>query len=127
MKKIIGTIFTVLTVFILSACSSSIHENLQSQNWNVVSTNGESYTANFAQDTVTFDLQIASLGFNYDVNEEGEQATITMTQQDSSEGELVFNINQNEDEYQFIAQNEEVKDQYGDLTLSPMQNENGNQ
>lgn len=119
LKKGIGLIFTVFMLFTLSACSTSIHENLQSTNWQVVSTNGESYTADFSEDTVSFDLQIAQLGFNYQIEETDNSNQITMTN-DNSEP-LVFNIEKNNDEYSFTAQSEEVKDQYGDLTLTPME------
>jgi len=121
LKKGIGLIFTVFMLFTLSACSTSIHENLQSTNWQVVSTNGESYTADFSEDTVSFDLQIAQLGFNYQIEETDNNNQITMTN-DNSEP-LVFNIEKNNNEYSFTAQSEEVKDQYGDLTLTPMEEE----
>jgi|SRR5699024_3324249 len=122
MKKIIGSIFTIFSIFILSACSQgSIQENLQENNWNVVSTNGEAYTADFGSDTVTFDLQITSLGFSYSVDEEGEVPIITMEQPDSSDEAFSFSITQNDDEYKFTAENDDVYEQYGDLTLSPVE------
>jgi len=120
MKKIVRTIFTIFTVFILSACGSSIHEDLQANDWNVVSTNGEAYTANFSEDTVTFDLQVFSLGFQYDINEENE--TITLVEDNQSDS-LIFDVEKSNDEYSFTAQEEEVYEQYGDLTLSPIQDE----
>jgi len=119
LKKGIGLIFTVFMLFTLSACSTSIQENLQSTNWQVVSTNGEAYTADFSEDTVSFDLQISQVGFNYQVEETDNSNQITMTN-DNSEP-LVFNIEKNNDEYTFTAQSEEVKEQYGDLTLTPME------
>jgi len=121
LKKGIGLIFTIFTVFTLSACGSSIHEELQSTNWQVVSTNGESYTADFSEDTVSFDLQIAQLGFSYQINENDDNNQITMT--DDNSEPLVFNIEENNNEYSFVAQSEEVKEQYGDLTLTPIEEE----
>jgi len=120
-KKTITFIFTIFTVFILSACGTSIHEDLQANNWQVVSTNGESYTADFAEDTVSFDLQFASLGFNYQIEETDNGNQITMTQENSKPA--VFSIEENDNEFAFKAQSKEVKDQYGDLSLSPVEEE----
>jgi len=118
LKKGIGLIFTVFMLFTLSACSTSIHENLQSTNWQVVSTNGESYTADFSEDTVSFDL-LVQVGFNYQVEETDNSNQITMT--NDNRGSLVFDIEEHNDGYIFTAQSEEVKEQYGDLTLTPME------
>ena len=57
MKKIVVLLFTVFTIFTLSACGTSVHEDLQENEWNVVATNGEAYTADFHADTVTFQLR----------------------------------------------------------------------
>jgi len=122
MKKFVGLLFTIFTLFTLSACGTSIHEDLQANNWQVVSTNGESYTADFAESTVSFDLQLLSLGFNYQLEETDNGNQITMTADDTEP--LVFNIEENGNEYTFTAQSEEVKDQYGNLTLSPIEEEN---
>jgi len=120
MKKVTGTIFTIFTIFILSGCGSSIHEDLQANNWNVVSTNGEAYTADFSESTVTFDLQVFNLGFQYDVDEEAN--TITL-KEDTESDDLMFDVEKADDEYTFTAQDEEVYEQYGNLSLSPIQTE----
>jgi len=119
-KKLSVAIFSVFSIFILSACGVSIQEDLQSTNWNVVSTNGEAYTADFSEDTVTFDLQVFSLGFQYGVDEENN--TIAL-KEDNDSADMLFDVEKVDEEYNFTAQEEEVFEQYGDLTLSPIQEE----
>lgn len=122
MKKVINGIILIFSIFMLGACSNTnIQEELQKNQWNVVSTNGESYIADFGQDTVSFDLTITKLGFSYSINEENN--TFTMTQQGKDKEPQVFNITKNEDEYIFKSDNEETKEQYGDLTLRPIEKE----
>ncbi|WP_051748621.1 hypothetical protein [Terribacillus saccharophilus] len=114
MKKTIISCFAFFTIFLLTACGASTQDNLQSQKWNVVATNGEAYTASFGQDTITFTFAGISMGFSYSIDGD----VLTMERQDSDEGPISFNIEKNSDEYTFTAQTEDVKDQYGDLTLS---------
>ena len=104
----------------MSGCGTSMHEDLQANDWNVVSTNGEAYTATFAENTVTFDLQILSLGFHYDVDEENDRITL---KEDTESDDLIFDVEKASNEYTFTAQDEEVYEQYGNLSLSPIQSE----
>lgn len=123
-KKIGGFIFTIFTVFTLAACSSSIQEELQANDWNVVSTNGESYQASFNEDTITFDLTIFQLGYQYSIDEEND--TLTWKEDTKSEP-MTFDVSKNNDEFIFEAQADEVYDQYGNLTLTPIEEETTNQ
>ena len=102
-----------LVVLTLAACGEkSISEDLQSQKWNVVATNGENYTAEFGQDTVTFAMPIFSLGMAYEINEN----IVEMMKEDEI---FKYEISKNGDEYKFVAQDDKTKDKFGDLTLSP--------
>ena len=120
MKKRIVSLCTIFIVFVLSGCvkmsSDSIHKNLQAHKWNVVSTNGEAYTADFAEDTVAFDLTISSLGFHYKVDEDQNILTLTDEKRDK---EVNFDITKKENEYMLKSKIEEVHKQYGELTFSP--------
>lgn len=119
MKKKIGSlIFTIFTVFTLTACSSSIQEELQDNDWNVISTNGESYQASFNEDTIMFDLTVFQLGYQYSIDEENN--TLTWIEDTESEP-MIFDVNKNNDEFIFEAQADEVYDQYGNLTLTPIE------
>ncbi|GIN69546.1 hypothetical protein J14TS2_00210 [Bacillus sp. J14TS2] len=54
MKKFIPLL---LLFAMLAGCGSkNIANDLQAEKWNVVATNGESYTGEFRQDTVSFKM-----------------------------------------------------------------------
>lgn len=118
MKKGIKSIFTVFIIAIIAGCTSatSTQENLQEEKWNVVSTTGEAYTADFGQDTVTFEMGNFRRGFSYTI----EENVITMEETDSDNDPIMFSIEKNENEYNFTSENDEVQEQYGNLTLSPI-------
>lgn len=102
-----------LVVLALAACGEkSISEDLQNQKWNVVATNGETYTAEFGSETVTFAMPIFSLGMGYKISEN----EIKLLKDDE---QFVYEISKNGDEYKFVAQDDKTKDKFGDLTLSP--------
>lgn len=115
MKKIMYVVLLIISVIGLSACSSekSISEDLQSVKWNVVATNGENYTAEFGQDTVTFTMPIFSLGMAYEINED----VVELMKEDEI---FAYEISKNGDEYKFVAMDSKTKDKFGDLTLSPV-------
>lgn len=118
MTKWIKSVLTIFIIALIAGCSSegNIKENLQENNWNVVSTTGESYTANFASDTVTFEMGGFRRGFSYNI----EDNVITLEEQDSDDEPITFSIEENEDEYIFTTEDEEVREQFGNLTLSPI-------
>lgn len=112
MKKFISLIALLL---VLTACGSgNIGDNLQSKKWNVVATNGEAYTAEFGEDTVSFKMGAFTKGFTYEISE-GE----IILKEDGKES-IVFEIEKDGDEYNFKATTETIKDKFGDLTLSPV-------
>lgn len=122
MKRIIVLVFTIFIFFTLSGCSNvigiSVHEELQGNEWNVVATNGEAYTADFHTDTVTFKLgDMFSTGYSYSLNE--DETEITM-REDESNDPVSFTVKKENDEYRFTANEEETKERYGDLTLTPI-------
>lgn len=121
MKKIVVLLFTIFTIFTLSACGTSVHEDLQENEWNVVATNGEAYTADFHADTVTFQLgDMFTTGYTYSLNE--DETEFSMRENAESEP-VTFTVSQENDEYRFIANTEETKERYGDLTLTPIDQE----
>ena len=112
MKKFIG--LSLLIVTLLTACGVDTEENLKSNTWNVVATNGEAYTAEFANDTATFKMgEFLTVGMHYEINDD----EITLREEQE---EHTFIIEKNEEEYLFKAKTDEVKERFGDLTLSPL-------
>lgn len=123
-KNIFRVIFTILTIFTVSACSNesseetlddTIKEELQSNTWNVVSTNGDAYTADFSDNTVTLDFNIIKSGLSYEIKD----SVATLTEEDSDFGPWKFEVSKNNDDFEFKANDESTKDRMGDLTLSP--------
>lgn len=115
MKKILLSLLTLIALITLGGCSTDSKSDLQSKEWNVVSTNGEAYSAEFGENTVSFILGgNFRVGFNYEIVE--DELTLT---QEADEEPLVFQIEKSKEEYTFKAIEDEVKEQYGDLTLSP--------
>ena len=116
MKKIIG--LSLLIVTLLTACGVDTEENLKSNTWNVVATNGEAYTAEFANDTATFKMgEFLTVGMHYEIND--DEITLIEEEQEGQE-EHTFIIEKNKEEYLFKAKTDEVKERFGDLTLSPL-------
>lgn len=123
MKKTIRGIILILSVVFLTACgNTSYHEKLQKKDWQVVSSSGESYTAKFASDTVSFSTNIFSLGFNYEIKEDN---IIKLKETDDNDDVRTFEISEKaEDELFFEAQDEETLEATGNLTLSPLEKNN---
>ena len=103
----------VLIVMSLAACGKNTSEELQSKKWNVVATNGESYTAEFGTDTATFKLGMFTVGMNYKID--GDEFSMT----GKEKGPYIYTVKKDGKEYRFEAKNSETKDRFGDLTLSP--------
>ena len=118
MKKISKGFLILLFTFTLVGCNPSVQDELQANNWNVVSTNGEAYTADFGERTVTFDTNLFQRGFNYSIDKDEEN--ITLNEPDTDEEPITFSITKNENSYIFKVITDEVKESYGDLTLSPI-------
>lgn len=115
MKKIISIV--VLTLIIMLSGCGNAEKDLQANVWNVVSTNGEAYTAEFGNNTATFKYaDILSFGVEYEI--EGNEITII----DEKQKVYTFIIEKNKNEYIFKANNDEAKEYVGDLTLSPKKN-----
>jgi len=121
MKKIVVLLFTIFTIFSLSACSgNSVHEDLQANNWNVVSTKGDAYSANFGKDTVTFDLAGFPFGYSYSLDEDETKIVFQPSEGDES---IEYNIEKQNDEFVLTATTEESREENGDLTLTPSEQE----
>ncbi|MCI3027552.1 hypothetical protein LMF32_00175 [Desemzia sp. C1] len=121
MKKIIVLFFTIFSFFILSGCSSfgnSVHEELQSTNWNVVSTKGDAYSADFGESTVTFDLAGFPFGYSYSLNEEESKIVFQSSEEDVN---IEYNIEKENDEFVLTATTEESREENGNLTLTPIE------
>jgi len=117
MKKIVGTIFTIFTVFILSGCGTSIHEDLQANDWNMVQSDGQTGTAEFTTNTATFTNSTfgISSGYQYELNE--EETEISLTQDDE---EQVYNVEQEDNDIIFTGSEDE---ETFTITLTPIQDE----
>lgn len=117
MKKVLFGFITLISLAVLGGCSTDIQSDLQSKEWSVVSTNGDVYTAQFGEDTVTFEMLGFQAGNNYTI----EDNQITIQGSDGEKAPVTFEINQNEKDYQFETITTDAKEQYGDLTLSPIE------
>jgi hypothetical protein len=113
LKNITHTLLIILVLIGLSACGNNPSDDLQSQKWNVVATNGESYTAEFGESTVSFKMGSLSRGFTYEIND--NEISLIEAEKDP----IVFEMEKEGDEYIFTATTESVEEQFGDLTLSP--------
>ncbi|MFJ7934392.1 hypothetical protein [Sporosarcina sp. NPDC096371] len=113
MKKAIYLLLMVVSIIGLSACGKNAQDDLQAHRWNVVSTNGEAYTAEFNKSTVSFAAGSFSRGFTYKI----DNGKISL-EEDEKEP-VIFEVEKDGKEYKFTAASDDVKKQYGDLTLSP--------
>jgi len=120
-KKTITFIFTIFTVFILSACGTSIHEELQANDWEVVSSTGNNITAQFATNTATLTgLLDLSVGYQYELNEDETEIRFYTAESDGSE-EYTYSIEeQGENEFVFSEYGSE-DDENEILTFTPME------
>lgn len=117
MKKIIGTIFTIFTIFILSGCGTSIHEDLQANDWNMVQSDGQTGIAEFSTNTATFTNSMFGIasGYQYELNE--EETEITLTQDNE---EQVYSVAQENEEITFTGQED---DEVFTIVLTPIEEE----
>lgn len=114
MKNVFYVLLMAIAVLGLTACGGTkTISDLQSQKWNVVATNGESYTAEFSENTVAFKMGSFARGFTYTIDND------EITLEEDGEEPLVFEITKNGDEYNFKTTTDADKEKYGDLTLSP--------
>lgn len=110
MKKFISLVALLL---VLTACGGgNLSDDLQSKKWNIVSSNGEAYTGEFSEDTVTFVKGAFTLGMTYQIEED----TITL---ERKEDVYRFEFEKSGDEYIFTSLDDTTKNTSGDLTLSP--------
>lgn len=125
-KKIIVFIFTIFTVFSLSGCNTeevSIKENLMENNWQVVSEKGQAYEADFQDEYVITNWLGMQQGQIYEVNEEDKTITLFVDINGKQTEDSVYQIVQEEDKFNFISNDDDTKNQYGDLTLTPLEDE----
>lgn len=109
MNKIYKGFFILLFSFILAGCRQSIHEQLQKNNWNITSTSGSSYTADFSETTISFEQGIFQTGMTYTIKDD----QLIMTDPKSEE-EIFYEIKEAGDEIKLIP----VEEKYGILILS---------
>lgn len=125
-KKIIVFIFTIFTVFSLSGCNTeevSIKENLMENNWQVVSEKGQAYEADFQDEYVITNWLGMQQGQIYEVNEEDKTITLFVDINGKQTEDSVYQVVQEEDKFNFISNDDDTKNQYGDLTLTPLEDE----
>lgn len=119
MKKTVLSLITMIALLVLVGCSGSSNtkEDLKSKQWNVVSTTGQSYTMEFGESTITTKAFGMSQGSNYSIEDE----QFLLSDPDDEDGEkTVFDIEKDGEDYKFIGTTEEIKEEVGDLTLSPV-------
>ena len=104
MKKIISAIILSVTFIGLVGCAKNTESSLQANKWNVVSSDGSSFTAEFGEDTVKFENVFRTRGLKYQVKDDRVEVSYT--------------IKKNGNEYKFKSNDDTTKDEFGDLTLS---------
>ncbi|WP_062532184.1 hypothetical protein [Jeotgalibaca dankookensis] len=108
MNKIYKRIFILLVSFSLAGCTQSIHQQLQDNQWNITSTSGSSYTADFSETTITFEQGVFQTGMIYTI--EGDKLIMTNP---SNNKEIIYEIEKVENEIHLIPADEN----YGTLIL----------
>lgn len=98
-----GLLFLIFS-FILSGCGQTIHEQLQENNWNITSTSGYSYTADFSETTITFEQGIFQTAMEYKI----------------SEDQLSMSDPQSKEKFVYVIETKE-----GEIILTPLENEHG--
>lgn len=114
MNKIYKGCFILLFSFALVGCSQSIHEQLQENNWNITSTSGSSYSADFSETTISFEQGIFQTGMPYTIKDN----QLIMSDPKNAE-EIFYEIREEGDEIKLIP----VEEKYGTLILSVDNNE----
>ena len=118
MKKTVLSLITIIVLLVLVGCSGTTNtqEDLQSKKWNVVTTQGQSYTMEFEESTITTEAFGITQGSNYSIKDN----QFLLSDLKEADGEkTVFDIEKDGDDYKFIGTTEEIKEVVGDLTLSP--------
>lgn len=127
MKKIVGLLIVTISILFISGCSqANLADRLQENDWNVVSTKGDAYTASFSDTTVTTAIAGFTAGQQYTINEDNNELSFY---KDNTDGEqevastYIVKEVEDSDELKLESANDETKEEYGDLTLSPIENE----
>ncbi|WP_150463106.1 hypothetical protein [Nesterenkonia ebinurensis] len=106
----------VLCAGLLTGCVPDPASDLRSQTWRVVSTNGESGQMTFNVSTAAYTSPTFSRGFSYSV----EEGVLTLDVEDAEdEGPFLFDIERESGEYILVPDTEEVREEFGELTLAP--------
>lgn len=108
MNKIYKGIFILLVSFSLAGCTQSIHQKLQDNQWNITSTSGSSYTADFSETTITFEQGVFQTGMTYTIKDD----QLIMINP-SNNKEIIYEIEKTENEIHLIPADEN----YGTLIL----------
>lgn len=71
MKKTVLSLITIIVLLVLVGCSGTTNtqEDLQSKKWNVVTTQGQSYTMEFGESTITTEAFGITQGSNYSIKD----------------------------------------------------------
>lgn len=125
MNKIFKLIVPVFTVFILTACGRSVHEELQETNWQIVQSNGVSGTVQFNEDTMVATHGQLGIEFSFGYQLNDDETEFSMTDLDDNETN-VYTIEKNNEEYSFSPITEKSDDDEEDeisFQLIPMNEE----
>lgn len=109
MNKLVKGLIVLFFTFSLTGCRQSIHEQLQENNWNVTSTSGHSYTAEFSETTIIFEQGFFQTGMTYSIY---DHELIMINPQ--NEEEIKYEIVEEQNEIKFVPKDKK----YGTLILS---------
>lgn len=109
MNKLFKISFILLLSFSLAGCSQSIHQQLQDNQWNITSTSGYSYTADFSKTMITFEQGDFQTGMTYTIKDD----QLIMIDPKNEE-EIFYEIKEKGNEIKLIPEDKK----YGTLILS---------
>jgi hypothetical protein len=138
MKNIKKIIFTIFSIFLVTACANvSVKEDLQENNWNMVQSDGNSGEADFADDTVVFsssNVLAMTTGYQYTLNEDETEITFTRdkpsyTGNESEKVIMKYTIEKRDDEYllTLISDSSGESEKGFTITLIPKEAESTNE
>lgn len=97
MKKIIQSIVLFFSVFILTACSQSTHEELQENEWNILIADWSGTAQFFENDLIVSGELGLSTNYEYELND--DETEFKITEKDDDKGSTIYSIENKNGEY----------------------------
>lgn len=123
-KKIISLVFIIFSIFTLTGCSQSLHEELQEKDWIVNQNNGQSGEATFGENNISMSSGAMSISYEYSLNE--DETEITMVDNSNNQTETqIYKVEKNKNEIIFEPKetSDEEDDEISTMTLIPKKEE----